>query len=103
MNKLNKKLKRLVLHSFATMVKSNNIEEISLVFELLCILLTTEFRFPQVIQSLLDLEKLVKGNFGIKCSENFYIDDYPDNAEGNTHRKRLPLRDTSKNVTLRQL
>ena len=85
-NKLDKKVKRIVLHSFGTMVKSNNIEEISLVFESLCILLTTE-----VIQSLVDLEKLVKGNFEIKCSENFHIDDYPDNAEGNTYRKTSPF------------
>ena len=90
-NKLDKKVKRLVLHSFGTMVKSNNIEEIRLVFESLCILLNTKSRLPQVIQSLFDLEKLVKGNFEIKCSENFYIDDYPDNAEGNTHRKTSPF------------
>ena len=56
-NKLDRRVKRLVLHSFGTMVKSNNIEEIRLVFESLCILLTTEFRLPQVIQSLLDLER----------------------------------------------
>ena len=62
-----------------------------MVFESLCILLTTEFRLPQVIESLFDLEKLVKGNFEVKCSENFYIDDYPDNAEGNTYRKTSPF------------
>ncbi|KAI6651821.1 hypothetical protein LOD99_4700 [Oopsacas minuta] len=90
-NKLDKKVKRLVLHSFGTMVKSSNIEEISLVFESLCILLTTELRLPQVIKSLVDLEKLVKGNFESKCSENFYIDDYPENAEGNTYRKTSPF------------
>ena len=90
-NKLDKKVKRIVLHSFGTMVKSNNIEEISLVFESLCIVLTNELMLPEVIKSLVDLEKLVKGNFEIKCSENFDINDYPDNAEGNTYRKTSPF------------
>ena len=93
LDKINKldKVKRIVLHSFGTMVKSNNIEEISLVFESLCILLNTELMLHEVIKSLVDLEKFVKGNFEIKYSENFYIDDYPDDAEGNTYRKTSPL------------
>ena len=42
-NKLDKKVKRLALHSFGTMVKSNNIEEIRLVFESLCIQVTSSY------------------------------------------------------------
>ena len=38
-----------------------------------------------------EFSRLVKGNFEIRCLENFYIDDYLDNAEGNTYRKTSPF------------
>ena len=48
-SKIVKRLKRLVLHEFGSMVKSSNIEEIRHnVFESLCTLLTTELMLPQV-------------------------------------------------------
>ena len=60
--KIDKEVKCLVLHAFGAMVKSSNMEEINLVFESLCILLNTELMLPQVAESLLDLEELVKGD-----------------------------------------
>ena len=44
--KIAKRLKRLVLHACGTMVKSTNIDEINIVFDSMCILMTTESMLP---------------------------------------------------------
>ena len=89
--KIDKKLKRLVLHAFGTMVNSRNIDEIKRVFESLCILLTTESILPLVSKSLLDLEELVKGEIEITGLEIDLIDDDIENDARNTYRKTSPF------------
>ena len=44
--KIAKRHKGLVLHACGTMVKSTNIDEINIVFESMCILMTTESMLP---------------------------------------------------------
>ena len=89
--KIDKKVKRLVLHAFGTMVKSSNIEEIILVFESLCTLLTTELMSPQVTKSLIDLEGLVKGDVEMNSPQSYFLDGYPENIESDTYRKMSPF------------
>ena len=80
-----KRPKRLVLHACGTMVKSTNIDEINIVFESLCIFMTTESMLPLVTKSLLDLESIVKGEVIINSSVNTFIDDSPENL------KKIPI------------
>ena len=75
--KIDKKVKRLVLYAFGIIVKSNNIEEIILVFEFLCTLLTTKLMLPQVTKSLIDLEGLVKGGVEMNSPESYFLEVTP--------------------------
>ena len=90
--KIENKIKKIILHAIGTMVKSNNMEEIKLVFESLCYLLYSEVSSSYVRESLVNLEGLIKGEIKI---DTFHPETFDEDSITReiceTYRKKSPF------------
>ena len=90
--KIDKQIKRIVLHVFDRMVNCKHMDEINQLFGLLCYILCSKKQTSVYFDKLNQLEKCVKGEINVSINVPEEFEDESDNhLNGVTYREKSPF------------